>query len=83
VQHEDPRTDTPNRTAVLRTAHGVALLLAVLAVAFIAQNRNRVTIDVFWLQVVAPLWLTLLLTAVVGLLVGLLGSRRRQRSRPR
>ena len=55
----------------------VPILLTLLAVVFISQNRDRVSIDLFWLQVLAPLWLILLVTVLAGVLIGSLGRRRR------
>lgn len=61
----------------LVATHWVALLLALVTIVFIAQNRAEVPIQVFWIEVRAPLWFALVGTALVGLLVGVLGSRRR------
>jgi putative membrane protein len=55
----------------------VPILLTLLAVVFISQNRDRVSIDLFWLQVLAPLWLVLLVAVLAGVLIGSLGRRRR------
>ena len=57
----------------------VPILLTLLAVVFISQNRDRVSIDLFWLQVLAPLWLVLLVAVLAGVLIGSLGRRRRGR----
>ena len=60
------------------TATRVAgLVLAVLAVAFIVQNRVSTSIQVFWVEVSTPLWFTLLSVFVIGWVVGVLTSRRR------
>jgi putative membrane protein len=55
----------------------VPILLTLLAVVFISQNRDRVSIDLFWLQVLAPLWLVLLVAVLAGVLIGSLGRLRR------
>jgi uncharacterized integral membrane protein len=55
----------------------VPILLTLLAVVFISQNRDRVSTDLFWLQVLAPLWLVLLVAVLAGVLIGSLGRRRR------
>ena len=55
----------------------VPILLTLLAVVFISQNRDRISIDLFWLQVLAPLWLVLLVAVLAGVLIGSLGRRRR------
>lgn len=62
----------------------VALLLAVLVVAFIVQNRATVTLSLLTIQVSAPLWMAFLATAVLGALIGwLLTGRAARRSRER
>ena len=58
----------------------VPILLIVLAVVFVAQNRDRVSIDLFWLQVSAPLWLILLVAVLAGVLIGVLTRRGRPSS---
>jgi uncharacterized integral membrane protein len=56
----------------------VALVLAVLAVIFIAENRDPTPIRLIVPVVVMPLWAALAILFVVGVLVGLgLGRRRR------
>ena len=54
---------------------GVAI--AVVAFAFIAQNRDPVVSNLFMLQFTAPAWLTLTLVFVLGLATGWLVKRRR------
>ena len=60
-------------------ARWLPILLFILVAVFIGQNRERVSIDLFWAHLVWPLWFVLLLTAVVGLLIGALGMRRKLR----
>ena len=55
----------------------VALVLVVLVAVFIGQNRDRVSIDLFWAHLKAPLWFVLLITAIVGVIIGWLTNRRR------
>lgn len=64
----------------LLVAHWAALVLTVIAVVFIAQNRADVSIDLFWLHATAPMWFVLVGTLLVGVLVGVLASRRRARN---
>ena len=54
---------------------GVAI--AVVAFAFIAQNRDAVVSNVFMLQFTAPAWLTLTLVFLLGMATGWLVKRRR------
>ena len=53
----------------------LGLVLLVVAIVFILQNRGSTRIEVFTLSVSAPLWLILVVAVVVGMLVGLLVSR--------
>ena len=56
----------------------VAALLVVLLVIFVAQNPEHTRVDVLFIHLTLPLWLTLLGTALVGVAIGwLLGRRRR------
>lgn len=71
---------TPRRRRLLVSfllGRWVPILLTALAVVFIAENRDRVSVDLFWLQVLAPLWLVLLVAVLAGVLIGSLGRRRR------
>ena len=58
----------------------VAALVAIVALVFILQNTDEVSIDLFTVSVSAPLWLVLGVLFVVGVLVGMLLQRRRGRS---
>ncbi|CAM2858036.1 LapA family protein [Prescottella defluvii] len=58
-----------------------ALALAVLAIIFVAQNRQSVSISLFFVSVTSPLWLTLLVIFAVGWLVGMLTTRRRKQAK--
>ncbi|MFH5821575.1 hypothetical protein [Georgenia sp. AZ-5] len=56
----------------------LGLALVVVAVVFVLQNQRTVSVELFWLDARAPLWLTLLVVLVVGWLAGaLMGGRRR------
>lgn len=57
----------------------VAAVLVVLAIVFIAQNRDPASIDLFTLNVTAPLWIVLAAMVLVGLVIGLVLGRRRAR----
>lgn len=54
---------------------GVAI--AVVAIAFIAQNRDPVVSNLFMLQFTAPAWLALSVVFVLGMATGWLVKRRR------
>ena len=55
-----------------------AIALAVVAVVFFLQNRDPVSLQVFFIDISAPLWLAFLATLALGGLIGwLLCGRRR------
>ncbi len=54
-------------------------IIAILAIIFIAQNRNDVKINFLWLDINAPLWLWLTIMFVAGGVVGWIASRNRIR----
>jgi uncharacterized integral membrane protein len=54
----------------LSAGNWLAIALVIVAAAFILQNRDRVTIDVFHVGVQMPLWLSLSVMFVVGWLSG-------------
>lgn len=60
-------------------AHLVTIVLVVLVAIFIGQNTRETTLDFLWLSFDAALWLVLLVTTVVGFLIGALAARRRAR----
>jgi uncharacterized integral membrane protein len=53
------------------------LILVALAAVFVAQNRDRVGVQVLWVTVSSPMWFILVVIFFVGLLTGLLLHRRR------
>jgi uncharacterized integral membrane protein len=60
----------------------VALVIVIVALVFVLQNRQYTSIYLFTVSVSAPLWTILLITLAVGILAGLL-VRRRRRDRTR
>ncbi|WP_304455513.1 LapA family protein [Nocardiopsis sp. YSL2] len=64
----------------------VALILIVIAVFFVAQNRDATEIQVLFFSLEAPQWAALTATAFVGLLIGLLlrpSERKKRRAAKR
>jgi lipopolysaccharide assembly protein A len=61
----------------LRSRYAVAALIVALAALFIAQNRDRLHIRLFWLSVSAPVWLLLTVMVLAGMAVGALVRSRR------
>ncbi|WP_051939586.1 lipopolysaccharide assembly protein LapA domain-containing protein [Phaeacidiphilus oryzae] len=58
----------------------IAAVIAILAIVFIAQNRERVSIDFFTASLSCPLWLLLLIMAAVGMLLAYGFMRRGRRA---
>ncbi|MBG6226081.1 putative integral membrane protein [Arthrobacter sp. CAN_A2] len=54
----------------------IAIALAILAVIFIAQNRQEANVSLLFITVTLPLWITLACATVVGIAVGWLFHRR-------
>lgn len=54
----------------------IALLLAVLALIFVLENRDSVSIRLLIPVVTMPQWAALGITLVIGVLIGLLARRR-------
>ncbi|NKY49884.1 DUF1049 domain-containing protein [Nocardia vermiculata] len=57
----------------------VALVLLVLAIIFVAENRGRTSIEFLLIEITSPMWLVLLVMFAVGWLAGVLTMRRRGR----
>ncbi|MCE3550607.1 LapA family protein [Pseudonocardia sp. RS11V-5] len=55
----------------------VALVVAVLALVFVLQNRDPVGVYLLTLTLSAPLWLLLVVMIAVGLLIGVVLTRRK------
>ncbi|AKG46213.1 hypothetical protein H7827_03565 [Streptomyces sp. JH002] len=56
----------------------VALVVAVLVLIFVFQNTGRTKIRVLIPEVIMPLWLALLATALIGLFLGMYLTHRRR-----
>ena len=54
------------------------VLLAVTA-AFIGQNRETARVHLLWMMLESPIWLLLSAILLIGIVVGVLLNRRRQR----
>jgi uncharacterized integral membrane protein len=71
-------TKAPESRAVLTPRRIGALVLAALALLLVLQNRDPVSLQVFALELTAPLWVAFMATLAVGVLVGWLASGRRK-----
>ncbi|MDI9916787.1 DUF1049 domain-containing protein [Rhodococcus sp. IEGM 1379] len=71
-----PDTQKTSVQLLLTPRNILAAVLVVLAVIFILQNRSTTTIQLFWVSVQSPLWLTLVVILLLGWIAGLLTTRR-------
>ncbi|MBF6173837.1 hypothetical protein [Nocardia blacklockiae] len=71
---------TASRSFVSRISvtQWLALVLAVLSIVFIVENRDRVGIEFLLITVTSPMWLILLVMFVVGWVTGVLTRRARR-----
>ena len=76
TQSSPGKSERRSRITGFALRNWLALGLAVVAVAFIAQIRERVPFHVFWLTVTSPLWLLMTALFLAGWLVGMLIGRR-------
>lgn len=53
----------------------IALGLTVIAIVFIVQNRNSVSVDLFWVSIQSPLWFILVIVLALGWVAGVLTGR--------
>lgn len=73
------RRDPGNPVGRLFARHWGALLLAIVLIVFVLENRRRVSINLLATHVRSPLWLVLVVTALIGLAIGYLLARQRAR----
>jgi uncharacterized integral membrane protein len=72
------RTAKPSLLSRISARQWVAIVLAVLAVIFVAQNHHRVDINILTVTIRSPMWLVLLIMFLVGWVAGLLTRRSRR-----
>jgi putative membrane protein len=70
---------TENAAVTFLKQRWLSILLVVLAVVFILQNRGETTIHVLWMTVNSPLWLFLALMFLAGIVAGAFYRRRKKR----
>ncbi|HEY9313455.1 hypothetical protein [Williamsia sp.] len=74
-------TSSSNIFSRVSPASWVAIILAVIAIIFVLQNRDSTSITLFWIDVTSPLWFTLLMIFLVGWIVGILTMRGRNKKK--
>ncbi len=57
----------------------IPITLFAVTAAFIAQNRETARVHLLWLVVESPMWLLLSAILLIGILVGVLVNRRRNK----
>lgn len=65
--------------ATVSLSQWIALGLTVIAIVFIVQNKNSVSVDLFWVSVRSPLWFILVIVFALGWVVGVLTARGRNK----
>ncbi|MFE3002213.1 hypothetical protein ACFXG4_45510 [Nocardia sp. NPDC059246] len=68
----------PSLLSKISMKQWIAIVLTVLAVMFIAENRHRVDIEFLLMTIRSPMWLVLLVTFAIGWVVGVLTVRSRR-----
>lgn len=56
----------------------LAIVLVLVAVVFILQNRGPVAIHLLWIELTSPMWMFLALLFLGGFVAGMLFKRRRK-----
>ena len=74
-----PHPPGPGRRLPFTPRQVVGLVILILAVVFILQNRRQTMVRFIVPEATAPLWLALLISAVLGFVVGALLVARRHR----
>lgn len=75
-----PGTSTGSPVVEFVKRRWLTILLVLIAGFFIFQNRNQVTVNLFWFRLTSPLWVILLVLFIVGLLAGIITFKRRNRT---
>lgn len=70
---------TENAVVTFVKQRWLSIVLVMLAVVFILQNRGETTIHVLWMTVNSPLWLFLALMFLGGIVAGAFYRRRKKK----
>lgn len=75
------QSQPPDTSNGLSPKQIVAILLGVLAVVFVLQNRADASINLLWITVTMPVWVAFAGLLVVGIVIGYLLAGRRAKRR--
>lgn len=78
MSRTDPSPSESGGSFQLTPRRILGLLVAVVAIAFILQNRDTVSTSLFVFEFRAPMWVTLLIVFLAGAAAGWLLQRRRK-----
>lgn len=78
-QRRPERAQEENPVLTLFKGHWITIVLALLAIIFIAQNTVDLHLRLLWMTFTAPLWLALALVTLIGVAVGWMLKRRSAR----
>lgn len=72
-----PKAPSTGGITGLLKRYWLPLVLVIVAIVFIATNRDRTTFNVAWIGISSPLWLMLTVTLLLGAVIGWYLGRRR------
>ncbi|WP_256839922.1 LapA family protein [Ornithinimicrobium faecis] len=75
-QRRSEQAQEQSPVVTLLKAHWITIVLALLAITFIAQNTDDLHLRLLWMTFTAPLWLALTPVALIGVAVGWMLKRR-------
>ncbi len=72
---QSPATESGGIVGLLKR-FWLPIVLAIVAIVFIATNTNQTTFNIAWIGITAPLWLMLTITLLIGAVIGWYLGRR-------
>ncbi|MFD3747448.1 hypothetical protein [Nocardia sp. NPDC058633] len=70
------KSDKPSLLARISPTQWVALGLSILVIVFVLENRSKVSVEFLLISIRSPMWLILLTMFLMGLVTGVLITRR-------
>jgi uncharacterized integral membrane protein len=74
---QSKRQQQQNAVIHFLKARWLVIVLVIAVIVFVAQNRERVSIDILWIHIKSSLWFILAVTAAAGFVIGFALARRR------